>query len=211
MSKKVIFLIFCIVAQTLFSQKYEFDYMLKNEHVVKNPKYYLISYMMLNSENRHISMFVINDIKTGVFSSILIDDKNNTGHHFTLGKVMEPPFIFNHTDSFKLSDLIIYQYKELKIHKIGDLHYKIKVQSREFDIELKLEPYEADLILIHFENLNYKQSIEIENLIKNTLIADKQTGNFYIKEITYRFKWNNEYREYSEKSTVEKVNVQLDL
>lgn len=66
----------------------------------------------------------------------------------------------------------------------------INPNDEQLEIKVKLEPFEDDLLIINFELLNYSQILEIENLIKDKLKSENLIGNYYIKEITYRYKKN---------------------
>ena len=84
----------------------------------------------------------------------------------------------------------------------------MKPANQIFEMEVQLEKFEDDLIIINFEPLSHEQELQIEKLIKEKLKSENHIGNFYIKEIKIK---------YFKKSTMiknvipQKVDVILDL
>ena len=200
----------------IFSQEYQFDYMLKSTVKRDNPDYNYQSYDMVNSKNHNLYMEVgRNNINHNYYSILVDNDKKNVSR-FNLTDVNKNPIDFIYERGFEiLNDYkVYYKFFNLKIENVGELKYKItpekilKPANQIFEMEVQLEKFEDDLIIINFEPLSHEQELQIETLIKEKLKSENQIGNFYIKEIKIK---------YFKKSTMiknvipQKVDVILDL
>jgi len=200
----------------IFSQEYQFDYMLKSTVKRENPDYNYQSYDMVNSKNHNLYMEVGRNNINHNYYSILVDNDKKIVSRFNLTDVNKNPIDFIYERGFEiLNDYkVYYNFFNLKIENVGELKYKItpekilKPANQIFEMEVQLEKFEDDLIIINFEPLSHEQELQIETLIKDKLKSENQIGNFYIKEIKIK---------YFKKSTMiknvipQKVDVILDL
>ena len=200
----------------IFSQEYQFDYMLKSTVKRDNPDYNYQSYDMVNSKNHNLYMEVGRNNINDNYYSILVDNDKKIVSRFNLTDVNKNPIDFIYERGFEiLNDYkVYYNFFNLKIENVGELKYKItpekilKPANQIFEMEVQLEKFEDDLIIINFEPLSHEQELQIETLIKDKLKSENQIGNFYIKEIKIK---------YFKKSTMiknvipQKVDVILDL
>mgnify|MGYP003478344776 FL=1 len=200
----------------IFSQEYQFDYMLKSTVKRENPDYNYQSYDMVNSKNHNLYMEVGRNNINHNYYSILVDNDKKIVSRFNLTDVNKNPIDFIYERGFEiLNDYkVYYNFFNLKIENVGELKYKItpekilKPANQIFEMEVQLEKFEDDLIIINFEPLSHEQELQIETLIKEKLKSENQIGNFYIKEIKIK---------YFKKSTMiknvipQKVDVILDL
>lgn len=200
----------------VFSQEYQFDYMLKSTVKRENPDYNYQSYDMVNSKNHNLYMEVGRNNINHNYYSILVDNDKKIVSRFNLTDVNKNPIDFIYERGFEiLNDYkVYYNFFNLKIENVGELKYKItpekilKPANQIFEMEVQLEKFEDDLIIINFEPLSHEQELQIETLIKDKLKSENQIGNFYIKEIKIK---------YFKKSTMiknvipQKVDVILDL
>ena len=200
----------------VFSQEYQFDYMLKSTVKRENPDYNYQSYDMVNSKNHNLYMEVGRNNINHNYYSILVDNDKKIVSRFNLTDVNKNPIDFIYERGFEiLNDYkVYYNFFNLKIENVGELKYKItpekilKPANQIFEMEVQLEKFEDDLIIINFEPLSHEQELQIETLIKDKLKSENQIGNFYIKEIKIK---------YFKKSTMiknvipQKVDVILNL
>ena len=200
----------------IFSQEYQFDYMLKSTVKRDNPDYNYQSYDMVNSKNHNLYMEVGRNNINHNYYSILVDNDKKIVSRFNLTDVNKNPIDFIYERGFEiLNDYkVYYNFFNIKIENVGELKYKIipekilKPSKQIFEMEVQLEKFEDDLIIINFEPLSHEQELQIETLIKEKLKSENQIGNFYIKEIKIK---------YFKKSTMiknvipQKVDVILDL
>ena len=200
----------------IFSQEYQFDYMLKSTVKRENPDYNYQSYDMVNSKNHNLYMEVGRNNINHNYYSILVDNDKKIVSRFNLTDVNKNPIDFIYERGFEiLNDYkVYYNFFNLKIENVGELKYKItpekilKPANQIFEMVVQLEKFEDDLIIINFEPLSHEQELQIEKLIKEKLKLENQIGNFYIKEIKIK---------YFKKSTMiknvipQKVDVILDL
>jgi len=200
----------------VFSQEYTFDYMLKSSVKREDPNYDYQSYDMVNSKNHNLYMEVGRNTVNHNYYSILVDNDKKIVSRFNLTDVNKNPIDFIYERGFEiLNDYkVYYNFFNLKIENVGELKYKItpekilKPANQIFEMEVQLEKFEDDLIIINFEPLSHEQELQIETLIKDKLKSENQIGNFYIKEIKIK---------YFKKSTMiknvipQKVDVILDL
>ena len=200
----------------IFSQEYQFDYMLKSTVKRENPDYNYQSYDMVNSKNHNLYMEVGRNNINHNYYSILVDNDKKIVSRFNLTDVNKNPIDFIYERGFEiLNDYkVYYNFFNLKIENVGELKYKItpekilKPANQIFEMEVQLEKFEDDLIIINFEPLSHEQELQIETLIKDKLKSENQIGNFYIKEIKIK---------YFKKSTMiknvipQKVDVILNL
>ena len=200
----------------VFSQEYQFDYMLKSTVKRENPDYNYQSYDMVNSKNHNLYMEVGRNNINHNYYSILVDNDKKIVSRFNLTDVNKNPIDFIYERGFEiLNDYkVYYNFFNLKIENVGELKYKItpekilKPANQIFEMEVQLEKFEDDLIIINFEPLSHEQELQIETLIKEKLKSENQIGNFYIKEIKIK---------YFKKSTMiknvipQKVDVILNL
>ena len=200
----------------IFSQEYQFDYMLKSTVKRENPDYNYQSYDMVNSKNHNLYMEVGRNNINHNYYSILVDNDKKIVSRFNLTDVNKNPIDFIYERGFEiLNDYkVYYKFFNLKIENVGELKYKItpekilKPANQIFEMVVQLEKFEDDLIIINFEPLSHEQELQIETLIKEKLKSENQIGNFYIKEIKIK---------YFKKSTMiknvipQKVDVILDL
>ena len=200
----------------IFSQEYQFDYMLKSTVKRDNPDYNYQSYDMVNSKNHNLYMEVGRNNINHNYYSILVDNDKKIVSRFNLTDVNKNPIDFIYERGFEiLNDYkVYYNFFNLKIENVGELKYKItpekilKPANQIFEMEVQLEKFEDDLIIINFEPLSHEQELQIETLIKDKLKSENQIGNFYIKEIKIK---------YFKKSTMiknvipQKVDVILNL
>ena len=200
----------------IFSQEYQFDYMLKSTVKRENPDYNYQSYDMVNSKNHNLYMEVGRNTVNHNYYSILVDNDKKIVSRFNLTDVNKNPIDFIYERGFEiLNDYkVYYKFFNLKIENVGELKYKItpekilKPANQIFEMVVQLEKFEDDLIIINFEPLSHEQELQIETLIKEKLKSENQIGNFYIKKIKIK---------YFKKSTMiknvipQKVDVILDL
>ena len=200
----------------IFSQEYQFDYMLKSTVKRENPDYNYQSYDMVNSKNHNLYMEVGRNNINHNYYSILVDNDKKIVSRFNLTDVNKNPIDFIYERGFEiLNDYkVYYKFFNLKIENVGELKYKItpekilKPANQIFEMEVQLEKFEDDLIIINFEPLSHEQELQIETLIKDKLKSENQIGNFYIKEIKIK---------YFKKSTIikniipQKIDVILNL
>ena len=214
--KKLLTSLVLLFSLFVFSQEYQFDYMLKSTVKRDNPDYNYQSYDMVNSKNHNLYMEVgRNNINDNYYSILVDNDKKNVSR-FNLTDVNKNPIDFIYERGFEiLNDYkVYYNFFNLKIENVGELKYKItpekilKPANQIFEMVVQLEKFEDDLIIINFEPLSHEQELQIETLIKEKLKSENQIGNFYIKEIKIK---------YFKKSTMiknvipQKVDVILDL
>lgn len=214
--KKLLTSLVLLFTLFIFSQEYQFDYMLKSTVKRENPDYNYQSYDMVNSKNHNLYMEVGRNNINHNYYSILIDNDKKIVSRFNLTDVNKNPIDFIYERGFEiLNDYkVYYNFFNLKIENVGELKYKItpekilKPANQIFEMEVQLEKFEDDLIIINFEPLSHEQELQIETLIKDKLKSENQIGNFYIKEIKIK---------YFKKSTMiknvipQKVDVILDL
>ena len=200
----------------IFSQEYQFDYMLKSTVKRDNPDYNYQSYDMVNSKNHNLYMEVGRNNINHNYYSILVDNDKKIVSRFNLTDVNKNPIDFIYERGFEiLNDYkVYYNFFNIKIENVGELKYKIipekilKPSKQIFEMVVQLEKFEDDLIIINFEPLSHEQELQIETLIKEKLKSENQIGNFYIKEIKIK---------YFKKSTMiknvipQKVDVILNL
>ena len=200
----------------IFSQEYRFDYMLKSTVKRENPDYNYQSYDMVNSKNHNLYMEVGRNNINHNYYSILVDNDKKIVSRFNLTDVNKNPIDFIYERGFEiLNDYKgYYNFFNIKIENVGELKYKItpekilKPANQIFEMEVQLEKFEDDLIIINFEPLSHEQELQIETLIKEKLKSENQIGNFYIKEIKIK---------YFKKSTIikniipQKIDVILNL
>ena len=200
----------------IFSQEYQFDYMLKSTVKRENPDYNYQSYDMVNSKNHNLYMEVGRNNINDNYYSILVDNDKKIVSRFNLTDVNKNPIDFIYERGFEiLNDYkVYYNFFNLKIENVGELKYKItpekilKPANQIFEMVVQLEKFEDDLIIINFEPLSHEQELQIETLIKEKLKSENQIGNFYIKEIKIK---------YFKKSTIikniipQKIDVILNL
>lgn len=214
--KKLLTSLVLLFSLFVFSQEYQFDYMLKSTVKRDNPDYNYQSYDMVNSKNHNLYMEVgRNNINDNYYSILVDNDKKNVSR-FNLTDVNKNPIDFIYERGFEiLNDYkVYYNFFNIKIENVGELKYKIipekilKPSKQIFEMVVQLEKFEDDLIIINFEPLSHEQELQIETLIKEKLKSENQIGNFYIKEIKIK---------YFKKSTMiknvipQKVDVILDL
>ena len=214
---KKLFLSFVLLFSLfVFSQEYQFDYMLKSTVKRDNPDYNYQSYDMVNSKNHNLYMEVGRNNINHNYYSILVDNDKKIVSRFNLTDVNKNPIDFIYERGFEiLNDYkVYYNFFNLKIENVGELKYKItpekilKPANQIFEMEVQLEKFEDDLIIINFEPLSHEQELQIETLIKEKLKSENQIGNFYIKEIKIK---------YFKKSTIikniipQKIDVILNL
>ena len=179
----------------VFSQEYQFDYMLKSTVKRDNPDYNYQSYDMVNSKNHNLYMEVGRNNINHNYYSILVDNDKKIVSRFNLTDVNKNPIDFIYERGFEiLNDYkVYYNFFNLKIENVGELKYKItpekilKPANQIFEMEVQLEKFEDDLIIINFEPLSHEQELQIETLIKEKLKSENQIGNFYIKEIKIKY------------------------
>lgn len=214
--KKLLTFLVLLFSLFVFSQEYRFDYMLKSTVKRENPDYNYQSYDMVNSKNHNLYMEVGRNNINHNYYSILVDNDKKIVSRFNLTDVNKNPIDFIYERGFEiLNDYkVYYNFFNLKIENVGELKYKItpekilKPANQIFEMEVQLEKFEDDLIIINFEPLSHEQELQIETLIKDKLKSENQIGNFYIKEIKIK---------YFKKSTMiknvipQKVDVILDL
>ena len=214
--KKLLTSLFLLFSLFVFSQEYQFDYMLKSTVKRDNPDYNYQSYDMVNSKNHNLYMEVGRNNINHNYYSILVDNDKKIVSRFNLTDVNKNPIDFIYERGFEiLNDYkVYYNFFNLKIENVGELKYKItpekilKPANQIFEMVVQLEKFEDDLIIINFEPLSHEQELQIETLIKEKLKSENQIGNFYIKEIKIK---------YFKKSTMiknvipQKVDVILDL
>jgi len=212
--KKLLSTLFLLFFTIIFSQEYQFDYMLKSTVKRENPDYNYQSYDMVNSKNHSYYMEVSKNTITQNYYSIIIDKKRKLVNRFFVSDIDKIPINFKFESKNNLSEHQFYKYSNLKIENIGELKYKIsperilKPKKQILEIEIELEKSEDDLVIINFEPLLREQEYEIENLIKEKLKSENQNGNFYIKEIKIKY-FKNSF--INEKIELEKVKVQLNI
>ena len=191
-------------------------YMLKSSVKREDPNYDYQSYDMVNSKNHNLYMEVGRNTVNHNYYSILVDNDKKIVSRFNLTDVNKNPIDFIYERGFEiLNDYkVYYNFFNLKIENVGELKYKItpekilKPANQIFEMEVQLEKFEDDLIIINFEPLSHEQELQIETLIKEKLKSENQIGNFYIKEIKIK---------YFKKSTMiknvipQKVDVILNL
>jgi len=210
--RNFLLIFFCFISTVLLSQEYHFDYMLKTIAIRTNPKNQYESFDMINSKNHYWYMEVGKNTISENYYSILIDKDKKNILRFQVSDLRKNPLIFQLESNDKYSDYPRYSFKNLKIESIGKLKYKIypeqilKPKKQIFEMEVQLEKFEDDLIVINFELLNNEQEFEIENLSKSQLKEENQTGNFYIKEINIKYIHNSVI---NYKIVPTKVNVNL--
>lgn len=214
--KKLLTSLVLLFSLFVFSQEYTFDYMLKSSVKREDPNYDYQSYDMVNSKNHNLYMEVGRNTVNHNYYSILVDNDKKIVSRFNLTDVNKNPIDFIYERGFEiLNDYKVYSnFFNLKIENVGELKYKItpekilKPANQIFEMEVQLEKFEDDLIIINFEPLSHEQELQIETLIKDKLKSENQIGNFYIKEIKIK---------YFKKSTMiknvipQKVDVILDL
>ncbi len=214
--KKLLTSLVLLFSLFVFSQEYTFDYMLKSSVKREDPNYDYQSYDMVNSKNHNLYMEVGRNTVNHNYYSILVDNDKKIVSRFNLTDVNKNPIDFIYERGFEiLNDYkVYYNFFNLKIENVGELKYKItpekilKPANQIFEMEVQLEKFEDDLIIINFEPLSHEQELQIETLIKDKLKSENQIGNFYIKEIKIK---------YFKKSTMiknvipQKVDVILDL
>ena len=214
--KKLLTSLVLLFSLFVFSQEYQFDYMLKSTVKRENPDYNYQSYDMVNSKNHNLYMEVGRNNINHNYYSILVDNDKKIVSRFNLTDVNKNPIDFIYERGFEiLNDYkVYYNFFNLKIENVGELKYKItpekilKPANQIFEMVVQLEKFEDDLIIINFEPLSHEQELQIETLIKDKLKSENQIGNFYIKEIKIK---------YFKKSTMiknvipQKVDVILDL
>ena len=214
--KKLLTSLVLLFSLFVFSQEYQFDYMLKSTVKRENPDYNYQSYDMVNSKNHNLYMEVGRNNINHNYYSILVDNDKKIVSRFNLTDVNKNPIDFIYERGFEiLNDYkVYYNFFNLKIENVGELKYKItpekilKPANQIFEMEVQLEKFEDDLIIINFEPLSHEQELQIETLIKEKLKSENQIGNFYIKEIKIK---------YFKKSTMiknvipQKVDVILNL
>ena len=214
--KKLLTSLVLLFSLFVFSQEYQFDYMLKSTVKRENPDYNYQSYDMVNSKNHNLYMEVGRNNINHNYYSILVDNDKKIVSRFNLTDVNKNPIDFIYERGFEiLNDYkVYYKFFNLKIENVGELKYKItpekilKPSKQIFEMVVQLEKFEDDLIIINFEPLSHEQELQIETLIKEKLKSENQIGNFYIKEIKIK---------YFKKSTMiknvipQKVDVILDL
>ena len=214
--KKLLTSLVLLFSLFVFSQEYQFDYMLKSTVKRDNPDYNYQSYDMVNSKNHNLYMEVGRNNINHNYYSILVDNDKKIVSRFNLTDVNKNPIDFIYERGFEiLNDYkVYYNFFNLKIENVGELKYKItpekilKPANQIFEMEVQLEKFEDDLIIINFEPLSHEQELQIETLIKEKLKSENQIGNFYIKEIKIK---------YFKKSTMiknvipQKVDVILNL
>lgn len=182
--KKKFLLLFYFISSFVFSQNYMFDYMLKTTVKRSNPSNQYESFDMVNSKNHYLYMEVGKNTITENYYSILIDKEKKNILRFLVSDISKNPLIFQLENSHKLSNYQYYKFVNLKIESIGKLKFKIypekiiKPKKQVFELEIQLEKFEDDLIVIDFETLTTEQEFEIENLIKSQLKSENLTGNF---------------------------------
>lgn len=209
---KLMIMYFLMQAVTIFSQKYAFDYMLKSE--VDNNGSKFQSFDLVNSENHNIYMEVGKNTTTSRFYAILLDKQRKLVHKFDLGQILTNPLKINYLDKYSFGKINFLKSDKWVLEKIADYKYKvftdnISIKNKGyFEIELLLAPFEADLITINFEILSRNQESEVEQLVKEKLKSENLPGNFYIKEITYKYL---KKMTYSSKITPEKYVINLDV
>lgn len=197
--KKLLVTIFLQFFSFVFSQDYQFDYMLKANVVRENPQFTIESYDMMNSKNHSYYMEVYKD--KNAYRSFLIDNQIKIVHRFRELHFSANPMSFKYKNSNALSDYSYYNLSKFKIEKIGELTYKVTPEKilnpkeEHLEIEVKLEPFEDDLLVINFDLLSYSQRLEIENLIKEKLKSENLIGKYFIKEIIYKYKKNSTWTE----------------
>lgn len=196
----------------VFSQEYQFNYMLKASVKKENPDFSSQTYDMMNSKDHSYYMEVYKETNSN--KSFLIDNQKKIVHRFKKLNFNKNPITYLYKNSNVLSANSYYDVLNFKIEKIGELSYKIvpekilNPKDEQLEIELKLEPFEDDLLKINFELLSYSQSLEIENLIKDKLKSENLNGNYYIEEITFRYKKNTVL---NKKITPIKIDDKIDL
>ena len=214
--KKLLTSLVLLFSLFVFSQEYQFDYMLKSTVKRENPDYNYQSYDMVNSKNHNLYMEVGRNTVNHNYYSILVDNDKKIVSRFNLTDVNKNPIDFIYERGFEiLNDYkVYYKFFNLKIENVGELKYKItpekilKPANQIFEMVVQLEKFEDDLIIINFEPLSHEQELQIETLIKEKLKSENQIGNFYIKKIKIK---------YFKKSTMiknvipQKVDVILDL
>ena len=214
--KKLLTSLVLLFSLFVFSQEYQFDYMLKSTVKRDNPDYNYQSYDMVNSKNHNLYMEVGRNNINHNYYSILVDNDKKIVSRFNLTDVNKNPIDFIYERGFEiLNDYkVYYNFFNIKIENVGELKYKIipekilKPSKQIFEMVVQLEKFEDDLIIINFEPLSHEQELQIETLIKDKLKSENQIGNFYIKEIKIK---------YFKKSTIikniipQKIDVILNL
>ena len=180
--KKLLTSLVLLFSLFVFSQEYQFDYMLKSTVKRENPDYNYQSYDMVNSKNHNLYMEVgRNNINDNYYSILVDNDKKNVSR-FNLTDVNKNPIDFIYERGFEiLNDYkVYYKFFNLKIENVGELKYKItpekilKPANQIFEMEVQLEKFEDDLIIINFEPLSHEQELQIETLIKDKLKSENQ-------------------------------------
>lgn len=210
--KKLLLLILLLQTMNMFAQKYSFDYMLKSENNNNGTNFQ--SSNLVNSKNHNIYMELAKNKSTNSFYAILIDYDNRLIHYFRMGEELTNPLKLSYENRSELTNAGTIKETKFKIEKVSDLNYRIytadlPVKNKDyFEVDLLLAPFEDDLIIINFELLSRKKGLEIEELLKDQLQLENLQGNFYIKEINYKYL---KKASFSSKIRPEKYIVNLDV
>ncbi len=211
------FLIFFFLSLSIAAsaQLYKFDYMLKSENTRDDAKYNHTSFDMINSNDHTYYMNVGSNSVTGMYRSLLFDHSKKELYIFYINnRKMVSPLLFTFKGVGVYNDRQFLRYNDLQIVKIGNHRYRIigkskkKSKKNEIEIILELEPHTNDLLLFNFEPLTSLQQQEIITLLKNTLKSENESGNFYIKEITFHYFKDSLFQQ---KITPVKIDVNLNI
>ncbi len=199
------------------AQLYKFDYMLKSENIREDSKYNSTSFDMINSKDHTYYMEVGQNSITGIYYSILFDYDKKELYRFDINNrkiISTSPLLFTFKGVGVYNDIPFLRYNDLQIAKIGNHHYRIigknkkKSKKNKLEITLELESHTHDLLIFDFEPLTTQQQQEIITLLRNTLKTENESGNFYIKEITFRYFKDSLLKQ---KITPIKIDVNLNI
>ena len=174
--KKLLTFLVLLFSLFVFSQEYQFDYMLKSTVKRENPDYNYQSYDMVNSKNHNLYMEVGRNNINHNYYSILVDNDKKIVSRFNLTDVNKNPIDFIYERGFEiLNDYkVYYNFFNLKIENVGELKYKItpekilKPANQIFEMEVQLEKFEDDLIKYQNKKLGmYKWYKSLNEFIKN--------------------------------------------
>ena len=88
----------------IFSQEYQFDYMLKSTVKRENPDYNYQSYDMVNSKNHNLYMEVGRNNINHNYYSILVDNDKKIVSRFNLTDVNKNPIHFKYERGYNIFD-----------------------------------------------------------------------------------------------------------
>ncbi|MBS1572378.1 MAG: hypothetical protein JST62_08315 [Bacteroidetes bacterium] len=189
--KKIIFLhllllnFLCSAQEVNFN--FDFDYKITSQtkftdHIERE------EYFLINSKNHDFFLEMNKNFYTKQYYADIIDSKNI--YRFDVENPWTPKMEFKMIEIFRRHGKKIFDYKLLEIINLGKLHYRILGKKRNkvlFEMECKLQPYEANLLNFNFEGLTFSQHKEFLQLLNQKLKDDKQEGNFYFEEIIFKY------------------------